>query len=151
MAAVAPARLETHTANIPYNTDSGDIDAEGEDDPEVEFGLMVAPQSENGDDAEVSDGAPSEDSEAVEDDDEEEEEDKVPAPSVKKSKGKRRAKSEEDEVEEADEDEESSAADEDGSENNDSDGESIVAGDWEAGSEESEDGEVEVANRNKCM
>ena len=151
MAAVAPARLEAHPADIPYTMDSGDMDAEGEDDPEMDFAMGNAQHSELVKEAEASDGAPSEDSEVVEDEDDEDDEDEVPARSMKRDKGKQRAQSDEDVVEDIDEGEESSAAEEDGSEKDDTDGESAVAEDWEADSEEGEDAEVEVANRNKCM
>ena len=147
MAAVAPARLQAHITDMPYAMDSGDMDAEGEDDPEMDFAMGEVPASEAVDEVEASDGVPDEGSE----DDEDEDEDDVSAPSVKLDKGKQRAKSDEDAIEDADEVEESSVAEENGSEKDSSDAESAVAEDWEAGSEGGEDAEVEVANRNNCM
>ncbi len=151
MAAVAPARLEAHPTDRPYAIDSGDMDAEGEEDPDVAFALgedLV--QNKAVEEAEVSDGAPAEASDE-EDGNEEDDEDEVSAPSAKLDKGKRRANSDMDVVEDAEEVEESSAAEEDNSDKESTDAESAVAEDWEAGSEEGDDGEVEVANRNNCM
>ncbi len=152
MAAVAPARLEAHPTDRPYAIDSGDMDAEGEEDPDMDFAMDEAPlQSKPAEETEVSDGAPAESSEEDEDGDEEDDEEELSAPSVKLDKGKRRAMSDEDVVENAEEVEESSAAEDEGSDKESTDAESAVAEDWEAGSEEGEDGEVEVANRNNCM
>lgn len=152
MAAVAPARLEAHPTDRPYAIENGDLDAEGEEDPDVDFAMgEVSIHNEPAEEAEASDGAPAEASEEEEDGDDENDEDDLSAPSVKPDKGKRRANSDEDVIEGADEVEESSAAEEEGSDKESTDAESAVAEDWEAGSEEGEDGEVEVANRNNCM
>lgn len=153
MAAVALARLEAHPTNIPYAVDNEDMDAEGEEDPDVDFAMSEAPlPNEPVEETEVSDGVLAEASGEEEDGDEEDDDHEFSVPSVKPDKGKQRANSEVDMIENADEVEESSAAEEEeGSDKESTDAESAVAEDWEAGSEEGEDGEVEVANRNNCM
>lgn len=153
MAAVAPARLDAHTTDIPYIMDTGDLDAEGEDDPEAEYPKEDPPQAEPAGEAEVLNGVASEGSEVAEDDEEEDDdEDELAKPMAKIDMGKQRAQSDELSDEEVEEDEDSSGAEEDGSEKESSEEGSAAREDWEARSDDgSNDAAVSVANRNNCM
>lgn len=148
-AVIVPARLEAHTTDPPYNRDDGELDAEGEDDPDIEYPTQEKAQSEVAEDAEISDAVPREVTEEEEEDASEEVE--KPRPSRRLSKGKQRATSDDEAVVSAEEEAESSAAEEEGSDKESSDAESAAVADWEGGSEGGEDAEVEVANRNNCM
>ena len=135
---------------LSYNPDDNQIDAEGEEDTEIDYAMGEAPHSDGGDDAEASDAAPSAESED-EDIDTADEEERPKRPS-RTSKSRKRADSDEDvAVEEASDAEESSAGEENNSDKDSSDAESAAAEKWEGGSDSGDEGEVEVATRNNCM
>ena len=152
MAVVGPAQLNTTTENIEYDMTGSDVDAEGEDDPELEYPITDVPASEPIDAMEESDSAAEGDEVGADDEDEEEDnsENEDEAVGAVKIPNGREVESDDDAMVE-DGLEESSAADEDDSEKNSSDAESAAAEDWEGGSEGPENAEAEVATRNNCM
>lgn len=147
MAAVAPAQLESRTVNIEYDLGNGEVDAEGEEDPEIDFTMGDAPASELQDHVEGSDGDTDSGSEVdienLEDEDDPEEIVKVAS----------RRKESDDEVVEEDlsEVEASSVENDHDTDKSSSDEESAVAEEWEGGSEGADNASVEVANRNNCV
>lgn len=147
MAAVAPAQLESRTVNIEYDILNGEVDAEGEEDPGVDFTMGDAPTSELQDQVEGLDGDTDSGSEVeidnLEDDDDLEEITKVAS----------RRKESDDEVIEEDlsEVEASSVEHDHDTDKSSSDEESVVAEEWEGGSEGADNASVEVANRNNCV
>lgn len=135
---------------LSYTPDDNQIDAEGEEDTEIDYAMSDAPHIDAGDDAEASDAAPSAESEEEDMDTAEEEE--RPKRSFRASKPRKRADSDEDvAVEDASDGDESSAGEENNSDKDSSDAESAAAEKWEDGSDSGDDGEVEVATRNNCM
>lgn len=147
MAAVAPAQLESRTVNIEYDIINSEMDAEGEEDPEVDFTMGDAPTSELQDQVGGSNGDTDSGSE-VEMDNLEDEDD--PEPTVRVAS---RRKESDDEVIEEDlsEVEASSVENEHDTDKSSSDEESAVAEEWEGGSEGADNASVEVANRNNCV
>ena len=147
MAAVAPAQLESRTVNIEYEIVNGEVDAEGEEDLEIDFTIGDdAPMSESQDQAEGSDRDTDSGSEEEMDnlDDEDDPEEIVKVAS--------RRKESDDEVVEEDlsEVEASSVENDHDTDKSSSDEESAVA-EWEGGSEGADNASVEVANRNNCV
>ena len=135
---------------LSYNPDDSQMDAEGEEDAEIDYAMGEAPHSDGGDDVEASDAAPSAESEDEDMDTADEEE--RPKRSFRASRPRKRAESDEDVAEEEVSDvEESSAGEENNSDKDSSDTESAAAEKWEGGSDSGDDGEVEVATRNNCM
>lgn len=147
MAAVAPAHLESRIVNIEYDIVNNEVDAEGEEDHEVDFTMGDALTSELQDQVEGSDGDTDSGSEVemdhLEDEDDPEEMVKVAS----------RRKDSDDEVVEEDlsEAEASSVENDHDTDKSSSDEESAVAEEWEGGSEGADNASVEVANRNNCV
>ena len=156
MAALGPAQLESEVAQVEYNDGESDVDAEGEDDMDVDYSATQAPVVENTGGEEPSESDISDDQGEGLDGREEEgangdEEDFVGAVKVPTGQD---VDSEEDAIDEegSELNEESVDEDEDDdTEKSSSSAESVVAGEWEGGSEGADDGEAEVANRNNCM
>ena len=156
MAALEPAQLESEVAQVEYNVGESDVDAEGEDDMELDYSAAQTPAAGNIGGDELSESDISDDQGEGLDEGEEggaegDEEDFVGAVKVPTSHN---VDSEEDAI-----DEEGSALNEDSADEDEDDdtdkssssAESVVAGEWEGGSEGADDGEAEVANRNNCM
>ena len=154
MAAVAPGeatQLENRGEYAEYDMNDSDLDAEGEDDPEVNYAAQEAKVNDEVDDLDMSDA----DAEGEEvDDDEDDAEDDV------EEVGAVKMPLDQDELESADgnepddaalEDDDSDAEDEEESDKESSEAESGVEKDWEAVSEGVEEAEVEVSSRNNCM
>lgn len=151
MAAAAPAQLQTRLDDTGYELAGSDVDAEGEDDPEIDFDMGDLPGGEPADGDAVSD-ADAEGEEVDEDsDDAENDGDLVGA--VKQPNGLAGHDSDEEAIADDDSSVEASsvAEEEDDSDKSSSDDESVAAEEWEGGSEVVEDAEVEVATRNNCM
>ena len=151
MAAVgsAHAQLEGAMEDIEYDSAGSDVDAEGEDDPGMDYGeVSVAADEimENGDDAEED---PNED-ELEDDDDDEDDEEELGVGAVKLPNG-HMVDSDEDAVIEDASDADDSTAEDDDSDKNSSDAESAAGEEWEGGSEGVEEAETEVENRYNCM
>ncbi|SLM35959.1 histone acetyltransferase [Lasallia pustulata] len=151
MAAAAPAQLQTRLDDTGYELAGSDVDAEGEDDPEIDFDMGDLPGGEPADGDAVSD-ADAEGEEVDEDsDDAENDGDLVGA--VKQPNGLAGHDSDEEAIADDDSSVEASsvAEEEDDSDKSSSDDESVAAEEWEGGSEVVEDAEVEVATRNNCI
>ena len=134
-----------------YDAVGSDMDAEGDEEStdDVVAETPMAGANEEDDEDEEEDSDPN-----VElDSDEEEEEEVDEKPQVRSSvRTRKRAKDVESDAEESVSDaEESSAAEDDDSDRASSDAESVVAEQWEAGSEGASGASVEVANRNNCV
>ena len=153
MAAVAPAQLESRQNPVEYDMGESDIDAEGEEDVEIDYSMAHTPAVENvAEDGHTDSDEPEEQGQANEDGEEEEdEEDFVGAVKIPNGHA----------IESDDEavDEDGSEADEDSVDEDDDDdsdkssssAESVAVEEWEGGSDGGEEGEAEVANRNNCM
>lgn len=147
MAAVAPAQLESRTVNIEYDIINSEVDAEGEEDADIDFTIGDPPTSElqgqgSGSDEDTDSGSEVE-IDNLEDEDDPEEIVKVAS----------RRKESDDEVIEEDlsEAEASSVENDHETDKSSSDEESAVAEEWEGGSEGADNASVEVANRNNCV
>lgn len=145
MAAVASAPLERAMDDIEYDVAGSDVDAEGEDDPEVDYDMSRAVADELSEDAEGSDIELTAE-EPENDDEEDEEEHGVGA--VKIPKGEM-LDSDEDVI--IDDISETSADIDDEPNKSSSEAESANGAEWEGESEGGEEAEAEVANRNNCM
>ncbi|MCJ1391091.1 hypothetical protein MMC18_003953 [Xylographa bjoerkii] len=158
MAALGPASLDTGREQPEFDMEGSDIDAEGEDDIEVDYSIGHTPLVENAeqslsdsdaqgdqDDGDVL-GHADEDAENDED-----EEDFVGA--VKIPDGQTGDSDEDAIVEDGSDANEDSAdeEDDDDSDKSSSSAESIAVAEWEGGSEGPEEVEAEVANRNNCI
>ena len=143
MAAVAPAQMSNPMKGLGYNLAGDDIDADGEDEEDYQI-------STRAEDRMSVDGA----YDAAEGEDEGHESDGIDAAvgAVKIPRKRAHIDSDEDAVEEDhSEDQVSSGEEEEDSDKGSSDAESVVAGEWEGGSDGADDGETETANRNNCM
>lgn len=151
MAVAAPAQLQTRLDDTGYELAGSDIDAEGEDDPEIDFDMGDNPADEHGDGDAVSD-ADAEGEEVDENSDDVEDEGEVVG-AVKLPNGHATQDSDEEAIADDGSSVEASSAaeEEDDSDKSSSDDESVAAEEWEDRSEVVEDGEVEVATRNNCM
>lgn len=145
MAAVASAQLERVMDDVEYDVAGSDVDAEGEDDLEVDYDVSRVAADELSEDAEGSDIEPTAgELENLDEDDEEEH----GIGAVKIPKG---------EMLDSDEDvmmdniSETSADIDDEPNKSSSEAESANGAEWEGESEGGEEGEAEVANRNNCM
>ena len=145
MAAVAPAQLERAMDNIEYDVAGSDVDAEGEDDPEVDYDVSRVAADELSEDAEGSDIEPI--AEEPENDDEDDEEGRGVG-AVKIPKGEM-LDSDDDVI--IDDVSETSANIDDEPNKSSSEAESANGAEWEGDSEGGEEAEAEVANRNNCM
>ncbi|MCJ1259955.1 hypothetical protein MMC24_007794 [Lignoscripta atroalba] len=151
MAAVGPAQLDGGMETIDYDMAGSDLDAEGEDDLEVDYNMTDAPASEPADVVEDSDSVVDNDEVGEDDEDEDaedDEEDEVVG-AVKLPNG-HEAESDEDAIV-GDGSDASSVAEDDDSDKSSSEAESAVAEEWEGGSEGPDEAEAEVATRNNCM
>ena len=156
MAALEPAEPESEVAQAEHNAGGSDIDAEGEDDMELDYSAAQTPAAENIGGDEPSESEMSNDQgegfdEGEGEDAESDEEDFVGAVKVPHGQD---AESEDDAVDEEgsplNEDSADEAEDRDTDRSSNS-AESVVAEEWEGGSEGADDGDAEVANRNNCM
>lgn len=144
MAAVAPAQLERAMDDVAYDAAGSDIDAEGEDDPEVDYDVSHGAVEELSEDAEGSDIEPlAEEPENDEEDDDEEH----GVGAVKIPKGET-LDSDEDAVIDISE---TSVDVDDEPNKSSSEAESANGAEWEGDSEGGEEAEGEVANRNNCV
>lgn len=151
MAVAAPAQLQTRLDDTGYELTGSDVDAEGEDDLEIDFDMGDAPAGEPAEGGAVSDvDAEGEEMDEVSDDTED---DGEAVGAVKLPNGHADQDSDEEAIADDDSSVEASSAaeDEDDSDKSSSDDESVAAEEWEDGSEVVEDAEVEVATRNNCM
>ncbi|KAI9872533.1 MAG: hypothetical protein M1830_001511 [Pleopsidium flavum] len=146
VAAVEGAQLDSRSEQLEYSMVDSDLDAEGEDDPEMDYPVQDVKTNTVEDDLEMSDA----DAEGEEVDDDEDDGEGVGA--VKIPAGQADLESEEEvEPDDAASEEEDSDVEEEDSDKDSSDAESGVEEDWEAASEGAEEGEVEVLNRNNCI
>ncbi|KAL9115620.1 MAG: hypothetical protein Q9187_007225, partial [Circinaria calcarea] len=144
MAAVAPAQLERAMDDVAYDAAGSDVDAEGEDDPEVYYDVSRGVVEELSEDAEGSDIEPiAEEPENDEEDDDEEH----GVGAVKIPKGET-LDSDEDAVIDISE---TSIDVDDEPNKSSSEAESANGAEWEGDSEGGEEAEGEVANRNNCV
>ena len=143
MAAVAPAQLSNPVKALGYNLAGEDADAEGEDEEDYQTSAQAEDRMSIDSAFNANEGK---------DEGNESDEDDAAVGAVKIPKKRARIDSDEDAVEEdQSEDQDSSGEDEDDSEKGSSDAESVVAGDWEGGSEGADNDETETANRNNCV
>ncbi len=152
MAVAAPAQLQTRLDDTGYELAGSDVDAEGEDDPEIDFDMGDLPAGEPAEDGDAVSDAGAEGEEVDEDSDDVEDEGEVVG-AVKLPNGHADQDSDEEAIADDDSSVEASSAaeEEDDSDKSSSDDESVAAEEWEGGSEVVEDAEVEVATRNNCM
>ena len=154
MAAVGSVhtQLEGAVEDVEYYSAGSDVDAEGEDDIPVDYIEVPNIADEiikNGDDQEQD---PNEDE--MDDDDEEDEDEDLGVGAVKLPNGHMVDSDEDAIVEDASDADDSIAEEEeedDDSDKNSSDAESAAGEEWEGGSDEGEEAEAEVANRNNCV
>ena len=171
MAAVVPHTAENGVEPTEYDTGGSDLDAEGEDDVEIDYSIAhppaVAPAEEGemldgeGQEQQIEDDAREAEVDDQDDDDEDEEDEEDFVGAVKLPNGRTGESDEEEAIlEEVSEMGEASIEngdeEEDEEEDNDSDKsssseESVAAEEWEGGSDGADEGEAEVANRNNCM
>lgn len=141
-------QLKSGNEQPDYSMVDSDLDAEGEDDPEINYPVQKVQPNTVEDDFELSEA----DAEAEELDDEEDEGERVGA--VKIPQGRAELGSDEEvELDDVASEEEDSAVEEEAedSEKDSSEAESDVEEGWEAASEGAEEASVEVSNRNNCM
>ena len=152
MAVVGPAHLnsglESGLDSAQYDMTGSDIDAEGEDDIELDYPPTDTHMSEPADVVDPSDSL-SDHGDEEDDEDEEDEDEDENVGAVKVPNG-HEVESDEDAVIE-DGTGESSITDDDESDKSSSEAESAAGEEWEGGSEGPEDAEGEVATRNNCM
>ena len=167
-----PYTAENGVESTEYDTGGSDLDAEGEDDVEIDYVIVHTPAVAPTEEGEMLDGedqeqqieedareAEADDQDDEEEDEDEDEEDFVGA--VKLPNGRTGESDEEEAVlDDVSEIGEASIAndneEEDDEEDNESDKsssseESVAAEEWEGGSDGADEGEAEVANRNNCM
>lgn len=151
MAVAAPAQLQTRLDDTGYELAGSDVDAEGEDDQEIDFEMGDAPAGEPADGGAVSDVDA--EGEEVEEDSDDVEDDGEAVGAVKLPNGHADQDSDEEAIADDDSSVEASSAaeEEDDSDKSSTDDESVAAEEWEDGSEVVEDAEIEVATRNHCM
>ncbi|KAL8933407.1 MAG: hypothetical protein Q9216_006380, partial [Gyalolechia sp. 2 TL-2023] len=152
MAAVAQS-LSGRAAPAPdYALLGSDVDAEGEEDAEGDYEMEAEAQPSEA----VTQAEKSDEDAQVESEEEEDEEfdsasevsDKEPRASGRRARNSGKVAA----LDEPSEAEASSAGDDDDeSDKSSSEGESAAAPEWEGGSDQGEDGSVEVANRNNCV
>lgn len=144
MAALAPAPLMAHPVSVDYNPTSDDMDAEGEDDPEVEISMGNAIAGQIRDKIEEPDQLVRNSENNRKPEEYVDEEEKT---------SQRHVESDEDVVEDdLSKADESSAEEDKDFDKGSSDSESAVAQEWDGGSEGGDDdAEVGVANRNNCV
>ena len=160
MAALGPAPLDADGEQPEFEVEGSDIDAEGEDDIEVDYGTSHTPAVQHAEEnsfvsdtqGDEDDGNAVDDEDRdAEDDEDEDEEDFVGA--VKIPDGQM-GDSDEDAIVEDGSDVNEDSVDEEDDDNSDkssSSAESVAVAEWEGGSEGAEEIEAEVANRNNCM
>lgn len=148
VAAVEPTQLNSGNEELGYNMADSDLDAEGEDDPEINYPVQEVRPNTTEDDFELSEA----DAEGEELDDEEDDGTGVGAVKIPDDRAEL-GSDEEVELDDAASEEEDSAVEEeeDASEKDSSEAESDVEDGWEAVSEGAEEASVEVSNRNNCM
>lgn len=149
VAAVEATQQNGGNQDLQYSMVDSDLDAEGEDDPEIHYPVQDVKSDTGEDDLELSEA----DAEGEElDDDEEDDGEGVGA--VKIPEGRAELGSDgEAELDDAVSEEDDSVAEEeeDDSDKDSSEAESDVEEGWEAASEGAEEASVEVSNRNNCM
>ena len=148
VAAVEATQLKSGNEELDYNMGDSDLDAEGEDDPEINYPVQQVRPNTVEDDFELSEA----DAEVEELEDEEDDGEGVGA--VKIPEGRAELESDEEvELDDAASEEDDSAveAEEGDSDKDSSEAESDVEEGWEAASEGAEEASVEVSNRNNCM
>lgn len=153
MAAVAPAQLESRQEPVEYDVGESDIDAEGEEDVEIDYSMAHTPAVENVAEDGHSDSNEAEEQGEPNDDGEGEEDEEDFVGAVKIPNGHAIDSDEEvvdDDGSEANEDSVDEEEDDD-SDKSSSSAESVAVEEWEGGSDGGEEGEAEVANRNNCM
>lgn len=153
MAAVAQSLTSRLTPTPNYNLLGSDVDAEGEEDAEGDYEMDAEAQPSEA----VTQADKSDEDAQIDSEEEEEEDDGSDATSdvsdkVPKPRGRRARNSDKDAaLEDASEAEVSTEGDDDESDKSSSDEESAAAPEWEGGSDQGEEGSVEVANRNNCV
>ncbi|MCJ1474236.1 hypothetical protein MMC13_002894 [Lambiella insularis] len=150
--------MKSGTDHPDYDVGGSDIDAEGEDDIEVDYSTAHTPVVEIADEEPSESGGEADEDEGDEShgelgvgDDEEEGEEFVGA--VKVPDGQADNSDEDAAVEDGSDVNDDSAGDEDDDDSGKSStsAESIAVEEWEGGSEGAEEVEAEVANRNNCI
>ncbi|MCJ1280847.1 hypothetical protein MMC26_000164 [Xylographa opegraphella] len=158
MAALGPASMNTGGEQPEFDLEGSDIDAEGEDDIEVDYSMVHTPIVEKAEES-LSDSdaqGDQDDGDLVGDRDEDAEDDEDEADfvgAVKIPDG-HMGDSDEDVVLEDGSDANDDSVDEEDDDNSDkssSSAESVAIAEWEGGSEGAEEVEAEVANRNNCI
>ena len=149
MAAVGSTQLEGALDNVEYDMGGSDVDAEGEDDPEVDDSAVPVVAHDSSGDDNISDAVSDIDEMDLENEDDHEDEAGVGA--VKLPNGHLEDSDEDAVVDDVSDAEDSSVAADDDSGKSSSDAESAAGDEWEGGSDGGEEGEAEVANRNNCV
>ena len=175
MGVVVPPAAENGAEPTEYDTGGSDLDAEGEDDVEIDYSIAHTPAVGPTDEEEMLDGEgqeqqiaedareaeadDQEDEDQEAEDEEEDEEDFVGA--VKLPNGRTGESDEEEAILEdvsemgeasiENDDEEEDEEEDNDSDKSSSSEESVAAEEWEGGSDGADEGEAEVANRNNCM
>ena len=158
MAALGPASLNTGGEQPEFDVEGSDIDAEGEDDIEVDYSIGHTPGVEKPEES-LSDSDSEGDPDDVDvvgdvDEDAEEDEDEEDFVGAVKFPDGQMDDSDEDVALDDGPDANDDSADEEDNDNSDkssSSAESVAVAEWEGGSEGAEEVEAEVANRNNCM
>jgi hypothetical protein len=153
MAAVAPAQMESRQEPVEYDVGASDVDAEGEEDVEIDYSMAHTPAVEIAAEGEQSDSDEPEEQGEPNDDGEEEEDEEDFVGAVKIPNGHAIDSDEEAGDEDGSEVNEDSVdeEDDDNSDKSSSSAESVAVEEWEGGSDGGEEAEAEVANRNNCM
>lgn len=153
MAAVAPVQLESRQEPVEFDVGGSDVDAEGEEDVEIDYSMAHTPAVENVAEEEHSNSDGPEDQAGPNDNDEEEEDEEEFVGAVKIPNGHAVDSDEEAGDEDGSEVNEDSVDedDDDDSEKGSSSAESVAVEEWEGGTDGGEEAETEVANRNNCM
>ena len=149
MAAVGSTQLEGALDNIDYDMGDSDVDAEGEDDPEVDYSAIPVVTNESSDDDDISDAVSN--IEEMDNENEDDPKEQAGVGAVKLPNGHLEDSDEDAVMDEVSDAEDSSVAADDDSDKSSSDGESAAGEEWEGGSDGGEEGEAEVANRNNCV
>lgn len=162
MAALEPVQFDNEMELPVYGDGASELDAEGEQDIELDYSLAPTPAAGNTDGGDLStvdahdvdEGEDEEEDEEEEDDGEDEveedEEDFVGAVKIPHGHG---VESDDDAIVEdaSDANEVESNDDEEEDSDKSSSSAGSVAAEWEDGSDGAEEAEAEVANRNNCM